>query len=266
MNEKKRIQFTDAANEPSTENTTPWKRAKHSSFKDWILKPEYAARRLTFRPGQTWIRILPPLQGSPHGWMLGIHALEFAEGRFAHPRTLKRNAKSAYDHAYAWAVAEAPQSLYSKTNKAGVRLLANPYAAFWVAVEEEGRMVVRIFLGSAYDGSRGGSPGLGWHFWHLSQEKDEEGNLIADLSHPECGVLVSVEKTQAAGAKYPSYRLRRGRQPARADDMIARMEPEELDALVPLEDVVRVLTPEEEWQCLGTVLSPETVAKIRLTI
>ncbi len=72
-----------------------------------------------------------------------------------------------------------------------------------------------------------------------------------------------MEKTQPKGAQYPSYSLRVGRQGAPADEAIAKMDEEEVAALVPLEDTIRVLSPEEEWQCLSKVMAPNTVEQIR---
>jgi len=254
----------ETADEQKTpHNKTPWKRERECAYEDWVFKPDYAARRLRFPAGQTWLRILPPLQGSVHGWMLGVHAIEFEGGRFAHPRTLTRNAKCAFDHAYSWALQNCPQSLYSKTNKGGVRLLTNPLAAFWVAVEEEGSIVARLFLGSAYDGSRGGVPGLGWQIYQLSQQRDENGDLIANPAHPTEGVLLGVEKVQSKGAQYPSYRLQLGRQPVAADTMVEKMSGEEAGILVPLEETIRMLTPDEQWGRLAKVMDPATVERIR---
>lgn len=176
-----RIEFAEQSADTTTTQTTttPWKRERESRYQDLVFKPEYADRKLRFPLGQTWMRILPALRVSVNGWMLGIHAIEFEGGRFAHPRTLKGNAKCAFDHAYGWALENCAQSLYSKANKAGVRLLSNPFATFWVAVEEEGRTVARLFFGSAYDGSRGGVAGLGWQIFQMSQQRDEEGVIIA---------------------------------------------------------------------------------------
>ena len=262
----KHIQFAESTAGYTTNNKiTPWKRDTRT-YEDLVFKSEYASRRLRFPEGQTWMRILPPLRGSVHGWMLGIHALEFEGGRFAHPRTLTPNSKCAFDKAYAWALENTPSSLYSKANKSGVRLLSSPLAAFWVAVEEEGRTVARIFSASAYDGSRGGMPGLGWQIWHLAQQRDEDGNLVADLTHPANGVLVGVEKTKAAGAKYPSYRLTLGRQPTPVDVIIDKMDAEESAAIVPLEDTIRVLSPKEEWHCLSKIIPEENIELIRSAI
>jgi hypothetical protein len=41
------------------------------------------------------------------------------------------------------------------------------------------------------------------------------------------------------------------------------MEAAELEVLRPLEEVVHVPTPDEEWKLLGNVIPPELVARIR---
>ena len=256
---------TDATN--NNETTTPWATPKASNYEDMVLKPEYAARRLKFQVGQTWMRIVPAIKSSAHGWMMPIHALNYEGGRFAHPKTHRRNAKSVFDHAYIWTKQNHPDGLYSKANKAGIRLLSDPMSLFWAIVVAEGeKPLARLFLGSGYDGSRGGVPGLGYQIWKMSREHDENGNLVTDAAHPKSGVLVCVEKTKSQSAKYPNYKLRLGRQPAPVDDLLAKMAPEEIAALCPLENVVRELTGEEEWQCLAKVIAPETVALIRASL
>jgi len=42
----------------------------------------------------------------------------------------------------------------------------------------------------------------------MTRERDETGALVADVTCADAGVLVSVEKTEPKGAKYPSYALR----------------------------------------------------------
>ncbi len=247
----------------TTEAATPWDRPRTTNYEDLVLKPELAGRRLRFQVGETWIRIVPAIKQSEHGWMMPIHVLNFEGGRCNHPKTHRKKARSCFEHAYAWMKENHPEGLYSKSNKAGVRLLTDPLSAFWALVEEEGQTVARLFLGSAYDGSRGGAPGLGYEFWKLTRELDEEGKLACDVVAPAEGRLICVEKMQARGAKYPSYTLRLGRQPAPIDALLAKMSPEETAALCPLEKAVRELTPEEEWQCLGRVIAPENVARIR---
>ena len=260
------IEFS-SPDENNNNETTPWAKPKESNYTDLVLKSEYEARRLRFPVGQTWMRIVPALKTSAHGWMVPIHSLNFEGGRFAHPKTHRRNAKSVFDHAYSWTKQNHPDGLYSKANKAGIRLLSDPVCLFWTVVVQEGeKPLTRLFLGSGYDASRGGVPGIGYQLWKLTREYDEGGNLVTDAVHPKSGVLVCVEKTKSQSAKYPNYKLRLGRQPAPVDNLLAKMDPEEVAALCPLENVVRELSSEEEWQCLAKVIAPETVALIRASL
>lgn len=248
--------------ESNIETLSPWKQPAGNPFEDLVLKPEYAARRLRFPVGQTWFRIVPKLKSSQHGWMLPLHELQFGRGRFAHPRTLNRNAKCVFDQAYAWAKEHIPTALYSKANKDGLRLLADPLSLFWVLVEQEGKTVARLIQHSGYDGSRGGAPGLGHKIWQLCHDRDETG-ARTDVTSAEGGVLVCVEKNQPTGAKYPSYHLTLGRKPKPIADLLKNMEPSEQAALCPLENVVRELTEEEQWQCLGKLVAPDIFKQIR---
>jgi hypothetical protein len=259
----KPIEFASPSDATTTNDTSPWTQPKRSVYQDLILKEEYEERRLKLPIGQTWLRLVPAFQSSPFDWMLAVHAVNFDGGKFAHPKTLRRNARSIFDHAYSWCLANAPESLFSKTNKNGVRLLTDPLSIFWCFLEEEGRTVARLFLASGYDGSRGGVAGLGYQLWKMAHEKDETGTLICDAVNHESGVLVCIEKTQPRGAKYPSYSLRRGRQPAPIADFLSKMDDTEIKALCPLEDVVRELSEEEQWKCLEKVIAPKTVAIIR---
>jgi len=259
------IEFA-SPDENNNNETTPWVTPKKSTYQDLVLKPEYEARRLRFPLGTTWLRIVPALQSSMHGWMFPIHVLNFEGGRFAHPKTLRKNAKSVFDHAYEWAKEHHPDSLYRKENKTGARFLTDPMCVFWTIVEEGGKHVARLLLASGYDGSRGGVPGLGYQIWRMTRERDESGALVTDAIAPDAGMLVSIEKTQPKGAKYPSYALRLGRQPAPMNALLSKMEAGEVGALCPLENVVRELTHEEEWRCLERVIAPDTVTEIRTSL
>ena len=163
--------------------------------------------------------------------MLGVHALNYSGGRHAHPKTLVTGAKSVFDHAYTWCKEKRKDALYSKANRDGYRLLTDPVCLFWMLTEIEGKVVARLILASGYDGSRAGTPGLGHQIWQLTQEKDEDGNLIGNPADPESGAQISIEKTQVPGARYPTYRLNKGRIPAPVTEMLGKMDPEELAAL-----------------------------------
>ena len=196
--------------------------------------------------------------------MLGVKLLRYSSGCHAHPNSIIRGGKSVYDQAYGWLKENRKDALYSKSNKEGFRLLADPYYLCWILVEEEGKPVARLLLANGYDGSRGGAaPGLGHQILQLSKEVDEDGNPLGNPADPLIGAQICVEKSQVAGSRYPSFRLRMGRVAAPYDEMLAKMNPEEVAALTPLEDVVHVPDMEEEWKYLENVIDVETVAQIR---
>lgn len=253
-------------NEPTDDLITcssPWSGSGTSTYQDLILKSAYASRRFKFPLGTTWFRIVPALKTSDKGWMLGIQALNYSGGRHAHPRTFASGNKSAFDHAYAWCKENREEALYSKTNRNGYKLLSDPICLFWMITEIDGKPVARLILASGYDGSRGGTPGLGHQIWQLTQEKDENGNLLGNPADPESGTQISIEKTQVPSSSYPSYRLKRGRIPTSVSELIGNMDPEEIAALAPLEGLAHRPTEEEEWQLLENVIDRDTIRRIR---
>ncbi len=86
---------------------------------------------------------------------------------------------------------------------------------------------------------------------------------MAKPVHPERGVLVAVTKTKPHGAKYPAYSLSVGRQPAPMDAILDKTDPEELEVMRPLEDVIHQVTDAEEWEFLGKVLPPHHLEGLR---
>jgi len=265
---KQTIEFKERtdADEIATTLASPWDTSVKRRYEDLILKPTYAERRYKFPLGATWLRIVPAIRGSDKGPILGVHALNHTGeggGRHTHPKTLTPGAKSVFDHAYAWLSEHDKAALFSKLNKTGYRLLCDPLCLFWMVTEVAGKPVARLFVGSGYNGSRGGVAGLGHQIWQLTQEVDEDGHAMPDPADPLQGVQICVEKRQAPGARYPSYTVKRGRVPMPMADVIDGMDPEEIAALAPLEDVLHVPTDEEEWQLLERVIKPELVEKIR---
>jgi len=250
----------------SAESVSPWAQPRRGEFEDLLLKPEYSGRKLRFKEGANWIRIVPAIEPSAHSWMMPVHALNYPGGRCAHPRTLQRSARSAFDHAYAWIKANNPSSLFSKENREGLRLLTDPMAVCWVIAEEEGKPVSRLLVANAYDGSRGGAPALGFNLWKAARDLDADGNLITDATDPVQGTRICVEKLQPEGSKYPSYCLRVGRQPCPIDGELAKMEAEEIDVLCPIENVIQNLPEEEQWKRLERCIAPSHVETIRASL
>jgi hypothetical protein len=245
---------------------SPWASSGKGTYQDKILKPEFVAHRYKFPVGTTWFRVVPALKNSNKDWMLGIHALDYSGGRHAHPKTLIPGTKSVFDHAYGWCKENRRESLYSKANKEGFRLLADPICLFWMLTEIDGKPVARLVLESGYDGSRGGTPGLGHQIWRLSQERDEEGNRIGNPADPEIGTQICVEKKQVPGTRYSSYSLKMGRVPVPISEMLGKMDTDKTAVLTSLEEVIHIPSEEEEWKLLENVIDPETIREIRQSI
>lgn len=255
---------------PPSENPigsiSPWASPVKSTYQDLILKPEFQDRKYKFPSETTWFRIIPALRGSEKDWMLGVHALNYPGGRHMHARTLKPGAMSVFDQAFAWLKQNRKEALFSKQNRDGYRLLADPVCVFWFLIEIDGKTVARLFVGNGYDGSRGGMPSLGHQIWQMTREVDEDGNPAVNPVDAETGVQISVEKRQSKGARYPSCTLRPGRIAVPIRDMLEKMDPVEVSALAPLEQVVHLPTEEEEWELLANVIDPETIREIRASI
>jgi hypothetical protein len=255
------IEFNPPSTVPLT-SVSPWL-PPAKRYQDLILQSEFVDRKYTFPTGATWFRMVPVLPGSNRDWMLGINVLQYSGGRHTHPSSIIRGAKSVFDTAYGWLKENQKDTLYSKTNKEGLRLLSDPFYLCWILVEEQGKAVARLLLANGYDGSRGGAAGLGHQILQLPNEVDEDGNPLGNPADPVNGAQICVEKRQVTASRYPSYRLRMGRVAAPYDEMIARMAPEEVAALTPLEKVVHLPSEEEEWRLLENVIDTETIGKIR---
>jgi hypothetical protein len=252
----------------STTERSPWQRPARRLYEDLILSEEYQDRRLQLKMGPNWLRILPAQDKSIlSNWLLPVYALTFKEGKFAHPKTLTPNAKSVFDIAYTWLSKHKPQMLFSKQHTSGVRLLTDPIALFWVAVDEGAGPVFRLLQASGYDGSRGGSQGLGYQIWKLAcQHALAPGEFAPDAADPEEGVQICIEKVQAAGAKYPSYRLQRGQNKVPMELVMMKMSKEECEILCPIEQTVRELSTENQWARLATLIPKPVVEEMRASL
>ena len=243
--------------------STPWTSTRKESYNDSLLRPEFAARKLRFPVGKTMVRIVPSIRPSIYDWMIGVQAINYKDGRHTHPRSLGAG-KSVFDHTYAWYKANKPEALFSGANRDGIKLLADPISVFWAIVEEEGKFVARLFVGSGYDGTRGGAQGLGCQIYQMIKDLAEEENPLAVPVDPEEGVMICVDKLKPAGVKYASYTLRLGNTPTPMSKLLSQMSEAEVSALCPLENTIRILSEDEEWARLKNVgLNSDTIAAIR---
>jgi hypothetical protein len=263
---KTTVEFSTPEDIRKIRESTPWTSTRKESYNDSLLLPAYAERKLRFPAGKTLIRIVPSIRPSVFDWMIGVQAINYSGGRHTHPRTLG-SGKSAFDGAYMWFKTNKPEALFSKSNRNGYRLLTDPVSVFWAIVEENGKWVARLYVGSGYDGSRGGIPGLGCQIHRMVTDIAEEANPLANPADPEEGVMICVEKAQPTGAKYASYSLRLGSIPTPISELLSQMAEEEVAALCPLESTIRILSEEEEWARLKNVgLNSDTIAAIRASV
>lgn len=259
---KKTIEFKPSSN-ASISGVSPWLSPTKRSYKDLVIKPEFVDRRFKFPLGSTWIRVVPALKQSVKETCLAIDALQYKGGRHCHPRTVSPENRSVFDRAYGWLLENDKESLFSKENKSGIRLLTDPLVLLWFIAELDGKPVSRLLLASGYDGSRGGVAGLGHQICALSAEVDEDGVRLGDPADPNHGVQICITRKQVAEAKYSSYTVKRGRIPAPLGEMLTALDEEEHNVLTSLEDVVHVPTEEDEWKLLENVIDPATVLRIR---
>ena len=61
-------------------------------------------------------------------------------------------------------------------------------------------------------------------------------------------------------------KLKRGRVVATIQKILAKMDPVEVSALTPLEQVIHVPSEEEEWQLLENLIDAATIEKIRTSV
>lgn len=251
---------------PTVANETPkapWDRKDQSTYEDQIFKPEFADRKLTFETGLNWIRVVPALMES-NNWMLHIPAISMKHGRFAHPRTFRRAATSAFDKAYRWFAAHAPEKLRSRANPTGHALLCDSLCAFWCLRENKaGGVDARLFLGSSFDGAGNRPAGLGYRIWQALTQPDPDVDVVDEPLHPNRGTMICIEKSLPAGTRYPRYEVRAGRRSAPIQELLDRMEPAEFDGLCPIENTIRDLSEQEQWDHLARVVGADVAAEIR---
>lgn len=256
------------AHSSESNTTAPWDIPKRPNYDDMIFKEKYVDCQVKFQAGTTtWLRILPKLESSQHGWMMHVPLISYKGGRFVDPSFFRDNAKSVFNDANSWFKINAPGKLYSDSNKKGFKLFPTEYGVFWSLVQDESGppSALKLFVGSTFKGKTGGV-GLGRLVWELTTELDETGKPYSDPIDPDQGSLISIEKQQVAANKYPKFMLRRGKQPLPVYGLIDKMTPEETDMLLPLEEIVRELTVDEQWKCLASVIDPEIVEKIRASV
>lgn len=255
---------------PSSTIVDPWKKAAVKSYSDEILTAQFENRLLRLSEGPNWMRIVPAKVSGSSDWLLAMHVLETPTGKFTHPRTLDATKYSVWDNVYTYLRKTVPEKLLSKSNREGLRLLPKPLALCWVITRSspahDSPLVARLLSLSGYSGERGGSPGLGYQILQMASDCDENGDLAHDILGDEDGVQICIEKLISKESKFPRYILRAGRKPSRISELLAQLPEDEIAALQPLEQVVRIMTEEEQWERLERLMPAAEVAALRKDI
>ena len=231
------------------------------AYNDLVLNPEYQSRKFSFEKGQTCIRLLPQLAGA-ESWMLGIHVLTHPNGQHLHPKSLTPRARSVFDTAYGWLRTHKPETLYNKANPEGFRLLPTAMGICWVLVEIEGEMKPMLYYGSTYAGdSEGSNCGVAHQLYRVASAINQpEGHDAADA---EDGVQIIVEKSTAQRGKYAIYKMSRGSVAAPISRYMERLSEAENNVICPLNQVLRTVEADEEWELLANIIGEELRDEIR---
>ncbi|MCB1133512.1 MAG: hypothetical protein KDN05_20510 [Verrucomicrobiae bacterium] len=225
---------------------------------------------MRLREGANWMRILPPLEGSS-GWMKGVLAHSTSRGKWTHPRTFDPTARSVWDDVRDHLHKTDPSRLASRKNpNGGLNLRPAPVSLMWVLVREseaeDSPYVCRLLVQSGYSGEWGGHPGLGHQILELSRERDEAGELQHPIAGTEDGVQVCIQMTTGKESRFSRYGLRAGTTPAPISGCLDRLAPGEAEALCPLEEVLRPMSAEEQWERLARLMPAAEVTAIRRAI
>ena len=247
----------------------PWKKAPVKRYSDELLTTKFEDRLLRLAEGPNWMRIVPAKVSGSSDWLLAMHVLETPTGKFAHPRTFDPTKRSIWDNVYTYLFKTDPEKLFSKSNREGLRLLPKPLSLCWVITRSspahDSPHVARLLSLSGYSGERGGSPGLGYQILQMASDCDENGDLAHNILGDEDGVQICIEKVLSKESKYPRYILRSGRKPSRVSELLAQLPESEIAAIQPLEQVVRHMTEEEQWERLERLMPAAEVAAVRKT-
>jgi hypothetical protein len=262
---------TTTENKQTTTTTfDPWKKpTAKPAYLDELLRPEYADRQLRLAEGPNWMRIVPATTTGSSDWLLGLHVLATPTGKFLHPLTFEADARSVWNATYRYLRKTDPDKLYARATPNGLRLLSDPMSLCFVITghgADDIPLAVRLLMLSGYSGERGGTPGLGYQLYSMSQDRDENDDLAYNIVGAEDGVQINIEKIVSKESKYPRYVLRAGRQPCPISELITRLPKEEAAVLQPLENVVRRMTEEEQWERLARLMPASEVATIRAAI
>jgi hypothetical protein len=244
-------------------------------YEDYTYSDGYRELQLKFNQKLTWLRFLPAIAGSEHGWILNFNVFKAPEGQvhptFVDPESFGK--PSVWANARGWFMKNAKEQLMKRdVNPHGLKLRSSPRGLAWVILSDapEGQSL-RLLNTSMYDGKYGGSTGLGFDIVKNATVRDNEpgsptiGQLVhGDITAEDKGKLVCIEKSvpEVGDTKYASYSSRIGKAEAPIKEFLARLTDEEYDKLVALDKVLRIPTEAEQKQYLLAYIGESWYSKI----
>lgn len=270
------ITFVNNSNKPTT--TSVQNKGAGGSlpkYEDNTYSGEYKQLQLKFTQELTWLRFLPPITGSEYGYILPFNVYKAAEGQvhptFVDPETFGK--PSVWNFAKMWFMKNARDQLMKRdVNPHGFKLRSSPRGLAWVILTDAPKgESLKLLNVSMYDGSYGGSTGLGYDIIKNAEVRDNEpgsktiGQLIhGDITDPATGKLVCVEKSlpDVGDAKYASYKSRIGKSEAPVKQYLDLLTDEEYDKIVPLDKVIHIPSEEEQKKYLLAYIGESWYSKI----
>lgn len=267
---KRNIEFQTTPTSAPT-NIAAGTKPAFSTYKDDTYAPEFKGMQVKFQDKLTWLRFVPAIKGSQYPWMMKFKRFHDSEGRFptfVDPETF--GLPSVFSHARMWFQKNKKEELYRKENPRGFRFYPQERGLSWVINANAGEgSRLRLLNASLYDGTRGGTSGLGSQIWTMANEIDNEPgsdtngqSIHGDVSDPATGKLIGIEKSvpQSGQDQFASYSVRIGKQVSPLNMGI--LTDDEMEKITPLEKVLHVPSEEEQKAYLRAYIGEERYAMI----
>jgi hypothetical protein len=271
--EKKKVEFVK--NEfPKTQITQSAPQGGSGFTRLWLTE-EYSKLQLKLREGDNLVRFFPPIQGTQNPTFIlpllvgkvdqtefvtaiGDTALDIASRQVRDTSPLSQ--------AYWWFYKNQKDKLYEpRSNPNGFRLRPKQVGLSWViAFDEDRHPMVRLLSGSLYAGDKGTKGVLG-DVVLKSKEEDvdpingEKTPKFGDISDPEKGNFVNITKVKDHEERDPiksiSYKVTISTKTSPTlHELLEKVSGEDLDKVIPLDQVVGVAEEELQKQLLEDYL------------
>ncbi|MGB6220096.1 hypothetical protein [Haloferula sp.] len=95
---------------------------------------------------------------------------------------------------------------------------------------------------------------------------DPDVNVVMNPIDLDRGTLICIEKDRAPGSRFTTYQIRAGRLESPIRVLLEQMEESEREVFRPIEQTIRRLSDDEQWEHLGRVVGRDVAAEIRSSV